>query len=321
MSLKQHKGFNRIYQKNKMTLGFLPPFERMTTSPPKMENTLELVRKIEDLGFSSIWLRDVAMQDLKSNDHGQVYDLWIYLTYLAAHTNHIVLGTSSVVLPLRHPVRVAKEAASIDQLFPDRLVMGVASGDRKKDFTALGVEREKRGDLFKQNFDFLNELLNEDFPTIDSNVGFIDGSSMKLIPSPVSTIPTMVTGFSQQSIEWIAEHGDGWIQYPRSIEEQSSLLQQYRELTEIKQPGVFKPFTQTLYIDLSENPDEEPTQIPLGYRLGRKYLLELLYRFQEIGVNHLVFVPFFARRPMEEMIQEISEEILPHFPTHDFNGK
>ncbi|MEH6842089.1 MULTISPECIES: TIGR03571 family LLM class oxidoreductase [Priestia] len=318
MSLEQHKGFNRMYQKDKMTLGFLTPFEPMTNQLPKMENTVELARKIEDFGFSAIWLRDVTMQDLQSNDHGQLYDLWIYLTYLAARTNHIALGTSSVVLPLRHPVRVAKEATSIDQLFPDRLIMGVASGDRKKDFAALGIEREGRGEQFKQNFDFLERLLKEERPTIESQLGVIDGSSMKLIPEPVTTIPTMVTGFSQQSMEWIAGHGDGWIQYPRGIQEQASLVQTYRELVERKSPGVFKPFTQTLYIDLSENPDEEPTQIPLGFRLGRNHLLELLYRFQTIGVNHLVFVPYFAERPMEEMIQEIGEDILPHFPTHNF---
>lgn len=318
MSLHQHRAFNRMYQKDKMTLGFLTPFEPMTDQLPQMENTVELAREIEDFGFSAIWLRDVTMQDLKSNDHGQLYDLWIYLTYLAARTKHIALGTSSVVLPLRHPVRVAKEATSIDRLFPNRLIMGVASGDRKKDFEALGVEREGRGDIFKQHFDVLNRLLKEEKPTIDSDLGVINGNEMKLMPTPVTTIPTMVTGFSRQSLEWSAEHGDGWIQYPRSIHEQSSLIQHYRELVNMKQPGVFKPFTQTLYIDLSENPDEPPTEIPLGYRLGRNYLLELLYKFQSIGVNHLVFVPYFAKRPVEELVQEIGEEILPHFPTHNF---
>ncbi|WP_336805196.1 TIGR03571 family LLM class oxidoreductase [Bacillus subtilis] len=317
MGIQPNRAFNRIYQKDKMTLGFLAPFEPMTNKLPRMENTVGLARKIEAFGFSAIWLRDVTMQDLKSDDHGQLYDLWIYLTYLASHTNHIALGTSSVVLPLRHPVRVAKEAASIDRLFPDRLIMGVASGDRKKDFEALGVEREGRGDLFIENFDFLDRLLKEKNSTIKSELGTIDGTGMKLMPTPVTTIPTMVTGFSQQSLEWISEHGDGWIQYPRGVQEQSSLIKDYRELADRKQPGVFKPFTQTLYIDLSENPDEEPKPIPLGYRLGRNYLLELLYKYQEIGVNHLVFVPFFARRPVEEMVQEIAEEILSYFPTHN----
>lgn len=154
------------------------------------------------------------------------------------------------MLPVRHPVRVAKEATSIDQLFPDRLIMGVASGDRKKDFTALGIEREERGELFKQSFDFLDRLLKEENPSIDSDFGIVDSGTMKLMPKPVTTIPTLITGFSQQSIEWIAEHGDGWMQYPRSIEVQSSLIKDYRELSDREQPGIFKPFTQTLYIDL-----------------------------------------------------------------------
>jgi hypothetical protein len=44
--------------------------------------------------------------------------------------------------------------------------------------------------------------------------------------------------------------------------------------------GVFKPFSQTLFIDLSENPDDSPVEIPLGYRLGRHHLVELLHGFQ-----------------------------------------
>ena len=83
---------------------------------------------------------------------------------------HIALVTGSVVLPLRH--RVAKEAASIDQLFPGRLIMGVASEDRDKDFTALGISKQESGPLFKENFEILNRLLKEDQPTIHSQPGW-----------------------------------------------------------------------------------------------------------------------------------------------------
>ncbi|PZE21604.1 TIGR03571 family LLM class oxidoreductase [Paenibacillus xerothermodurans] len=316
MSAARHGAYQRMYQQDKMTLGFLIPFEPMTSSLPRMENTVELARKLEAFGLACIWLRDVTVRNLAADDHGQVYDLWIYLTYLAAKTDHIALGTASVVLPLRHPVRVAKEAASVDRLFPDRLIMGVASGDREKDFIALGVAREQRGEIFEENYLFLDRLLNEDNPTIKSNQGIIEANEMELIPRPVTAIPTMVTGFSQQSLEWIAAHGDGWIQYPRGLKEQAALIQEYRTLVNRKFPGIFKPFTQTLYVDLSENADTVPTPIPLGYRVGRKHLLDLLMKFQEIGVNHLAFVPYFAKRPIDEMIEEIGEEILPHFPAH-----
>lgn len=316
MSLLQHRAYNRLYQKDKMTLGFAIPTARMSKYPI-MENQLSLARKIEDHGFAALWLRDVTIQNLNIDDNGQMYDVWIYLTYLAAHTKDIALGTASVALPLRHPVRVAKEAASIDRLFPERLIMGVASGDRDKDFTALGISKLESRGLFEKNYAFLERLLKEDNPTINSDVGVIDGTDMRMIPKPFSSIPTMVTGFSNQSIEWIAQNGDGWIQYPRIFPQQTQLINEYRELSEIHAPGVFKPFTQTLFIDLSENPDSPPVPIPLGFHVGRKQLLEILYQFQSIGVNHLAFVLYFSKRPPEEVIQELGEFVRPYFPTHE----
>lgn len=316
MSLLQHRAYNRLYQKDKMTLGFAIPTARMSKYPI-MENQLSLARKIEDHGFAALWLRDVTIQNLNIDDNGQMYDVWIYLTYLAAHTKDIALGTASVALPLRHPVRVAKEAASIDRLFPERLIMGVASGDRDKDFTALGISKLESRGLFEKNYAFLERLLKEDNPTINSDVGVIDGTDMRMIPKPFSSIPTMVTGFSNQSIEWIAQNGDGWIQYPRIFPQQTQLINEYRELSEIHAPGVFKPFTQTLFIDLSENPDSSPVPIPLGFHVGRKQLLEILYQFQSIGVNHLAFVLYFSKRPPEEVIQELGEFVRPYFPTHE----
>jgi luciferase-type oxidoreductase len=316
----EHGAFQRMYQQDKMTLGFSLPTERMSKMP-LMENQLQLARKIEDYGFSALWLRDVTMQDLTIDDNGQMFDIWIYLTYLAAHTNQIALGTSSVVLPLRHPVRVAKEALSIHRLFPDRLIMGVGSGDRVKDFIALGISKDKSGVLFRENFSIVDQLLNEEAPSIQSDFSLIDGADSRLIPTPVSPLPTMPTGFSHQSMEWIAEHGDGWIQYPRSISQQTRLIRDYREMTEAKAPGVFKPFSQTLFIDLSENPDQLPVTIPLGFHVGRKFLLELLYQFQAIGVNHLSFVLYFSKRPPEDVIHELGEEILPYFPAHELERK
>lgn len=316
----ENRVFQKLYQRGKMTLGFSIPTERMSKMP-RIENQLELAHQIEDFGFAALWLRDVTMQDLTIDDNGQMFDVWIYLTYLAANTERIALGTSSVVLPLRHPVRVAKEALSIHRLFPDRLILGVGSGDRGKDFTALGIEKEKSGHLFKENFEIVDRLLKEESPTVHSDQGFINGTNTRLIPQAKSPIPLMATGFSRQSMEWIAEHGDGWFQYPRSFQQQTMLIRDYRAMVEEKCPGVFKPFTQSLFIDLAENPEQSPVSIPLGFRVGRKYLLELLHQFQEIGVNHLSFVLYFSKRPPADVIQELGEEILPYFPKHSIDNE
>ena len=315
--LGEHRAFKRMYQKDKLTLGFAIPTAKMSKYP-MMENQLELAQKIEAFGFSALWLRDVTIQNLSVDDNGQLHDMWIYLTYLAAHTQEIALGTASAVLSLRHPVRMAKEAMSIDHLFPERLILGVASGDRDKDFIGLGVSKQEAGPIFHENYDILEQLIKKESPTIHSSKGIIDGSDMRIIPKPVSTIPLMPTGFSNQSLEWIAKHGDGWIQYPRGFEQQARLINDYRTLTEQNAPGVFKPFSQTLFIDLSENPDTVPVPIPLGYHVGRNHLIDILHRFQSIGVNHIAFVLYFSMRPPAEVIQELGEEVLPHFPTHSF---
>lgn len=84
----------------------------------EMEGQVELVQAAEDYGFTGIWLRDVILHDPAFGDPatGQIYDMLIYLTYLAAQTKKIAFGTSSIVLPLRHPLRVAKGTKRTSEL-------------------------------------------------------------------------------------------------------------------------------------------------------------------------------------------------------------
>ena len=86
------------------------------------------------------------------------------------------------------------------------------------------------------------------------------------------------------------------------------------ELVEDYHPDVFKPFIQPMHLDLSEDPNERPTPIRLGYRTGRKALIELLDIYKSIGVNHLFLALFDGQRPADEVLDELGEEVLPHFP-------
>jgi luciferase-type oxidoreductase len=305
-----------MYKEGELTLGLHIPLENYHFGVPTMEKQVELAQLAENYGFSSLWFRDVLLQDPSFGDPatGQIYDMFIYLTYLASQTKKIALGTSATVLSLRHPLRVAKEVATIENLFPERLIMGVSSGDRKADFLGLGISHEKRGERFVNSFNYLNKVLYENFPTIASSLGGI--AEANLVPKPIKRIPTMITGYSQQNMDWFAENGDGWMYYPRSPHLQAESVKQWRELVEQYHPGTFKPFSQPMHLDLSENPNEGPTPIRLGYRIGRNALIDLLNIYKEIGVNHLFFALFDSKRPAEEVIHELGEEILPHFPAH-----
>jgi alkanesulfonate monooxygenase SsuD/methylene tetrahydromethanopterin reductase-like flavin-dependent oxidoreductase (luciferase family) len=89
-------------------------------------------------------------------------------------------------------------------------------GDRPVEFPAFGVDFESRGDRFRQTFFDFKQALASEFPVIRSPLTHLEGADV--LPKPVNGyIPLLVTGHSRQSPEWIAEHADGWLYYPRHL--------------------------------------------------------------------------------------------------------
>jgi luciferase-type oxidoreductase len=309
-SFSQHPGYRRMFKENHLTLGLFFPIEAYTGSVPKMdlEEQEKLAKRAEQLNFASLVVRDVPLHDPHFGDVGQIYDPWVFLGYVAANTEKIALATGSIILTLRHPLHVAKAAASVDKISGGRLVLGVATGDRPIEFPSFSVDFEKRGELFREALSVIKHVWKENFPAI--HTARVQMSSGDLIPKPdLHDIPVLVTGHSGQSIEWIAKNADGWMYYPRNLTFQSELIRNWRSLTDR-----FKPFSQSLYVDLTEDPDEDPTPIHLGFRTGRKFLIRFLESLQEIGVNHVILNLKYGQRPASEVIEELGEEILPFFP-------
>jgi luciferase-type oxidoreductase len=299
-----------MYQENKLTLGLFFPIESYMGDIPEMniDKQMKLAKRAEELNFASLFVRDVPLRDPNFGDVGQMYDPFTYLGFVAANTEKIALGTGSIILTLRHPLHVAKAAASVDRLSGERLILGVATGDRPIEFPAFSVNPEDRSELFRESVDVMRKAWKEHFPTIDSARVHLTGGD--LLPKPkLSSLPLMVTGHSGQSPEWIAEHSDGWIYYPRGLKFQKTLIDNWRSLTE-----EFKPFTQSLYIDLAEDPNHLPIPIHLGFRTGRNFVIEFLEALQNAGVNHVIINLKYGQRPVEEVIEELGEYVVPHFP-------
>lgn len=304
-----------MFAEGRLTLGVFFPIEAYEGSFPTMVGQMELARRAEELGFAALWVRDVPLYDPSFGDVGQLYEPWVFLGYVAAHTRTIALATGSIILPLRHPLHVAKAAASVDQLSGGRLVLGLASGDRPVEFPAFGRSLEEREGLFRESLLFFRRALEGSFPEIHSPLGLLDGS-VDLIPKPTAErLRLLVTGYSRQTLEWIATHGDGWLTYPRDPHHQARLVHAWQETTRQHAPGIFKPFAQSLYIDLAEEPGTEPTRIHLGYRLGHRWLCEFLHGLQGLGVHHVILNLKYGSRPAAEVLEELGQEVLPHFPT------
>jgi luciferase-type oxidoreductase len=308
-------GFQRMFAPDKLTLGVLFAIESYTGDTPTMQGQIELARAAEDGGFAALWARDVPLRDPTFGDVGQIYDPWVWLGVVLAATHSIALATGAIVLPLRHPLDIAKAAGSVDNLSDGRLVLGVASGDRPVEFPAYGRPFEQRGELFREALTYFRRALEESFPEIESPFGLLRGAD--LIPKPLyGRIPIGVTGNSRQSVEWIAANADAWIMYPRSPHLQEQIVRSWRAAVRDQASVDFKPFAQSLYIDLTADPNAAAQPIHLGFRIGRNALIEFLRYLQELGVNHVIFNLKYGRRPAAEVLDELVREVVPHFPAH-----
>jgi luciferase-type oxidoreductase len=304
------RAFQRMFSPHELTLGVFFPIEAFKGDQPTMRNQERLARRAEDLGFAALWIRDVPLRDPNFGDVGQIYDPWVYLGWIGAQTSDIALATGSLVLPLRHPLHTAKAAASVDRLTDQRLVLGVASGDRPVEFPAFGIDYEQRSPLFRENFYVVRKVMYEENPVFRSSYGVMVGTA-DLVPKPSGKIPMLVTGHSGQRLEWIAEHADGWITYPRGLERQQVVVAHWRDAVATYAPGVFKPFVQSLYIDLADNPAEHATPIHLGYRGGRNAIIQFLERLRGFGVNHVILNLKYGARDAADVLEEVGKEILP----------
>lgn len=309
-----HQGFARTFKENKLTLGLTFPMDQVADyrMPMAIAEQIKLAKQAEDAGFAALYVRDSPLFDPNFGDAGVKHDPFQLLAYVSAHTSKIALGTASVITTLRHPLHLAKSAASLDDLSNQRLLLGVATGDRPIEFPAFKVNRDQRDELFRESVDVMKTIWKESFPTIQSErVGLEAGD---VIPKPpLSNIPILGTGYSGQTIEWLAENTDGWMFYAQEANRQQELIKLWRQAT-----TEFKPFIQPLTIHLSEKPNASPRPIPIkvGFTSGHQFLIDYLYALQDIGVNHVVLAIRNEDRPITEVIQELQEFVVPHFSAH-----
>jgi luciferase-type oxidoreductase len=309
-----NKGYNQVFTPNKLSIGLVAPIAQYSHSPiPDMTGQLAPIQLAEKLGFSAVWLRDVPFNVPSFGDAGQIFDPFVYLGVLAASTSTIALGVSSIILPLRHPAHVAKAAASADVLSHGRLILGVASGDRPDEYPALNQSYADRAQRFRDSFAYIRQS-GSDYPAISNSYGMTDGT-IDLLPKPTAQkLPLLVTGSCQQSNDWIAKNSDGWMLYPRNNEQQRQVIESYRERT-ASHGRLAQPIMQPLYIDLVEKPDQAPTPIHLGMRLGSQHLCEYLQSLEQLGVNHVALNLRFNQLDIDDTLHRLSEEVLTTFNT------
>ena len=178
-----------------------------------VREVLDLATRAEKLGFDSVWASEHVfnvsyVQERIGNR--PYYEPLTILSYVAATTNTIGLGTSVLVLPYHNPIRLAKTAATLDVVSGGRLTLGVGVGVIEEELAAMGSSFSERGAITDETITIMKELWTQEDPTYQGR--FHSFSGMKFTPKPVQKphIPIIIGGTSRAAVRRAAKMGDGW---------------------------------------------------------------------------------------------------------------
>jgi len=261
-----------------------------------------LVTTAEKVGIESIWTVEhvVIPQDYKSpypysttgkipgGEDVSIPDPLQPLSFAAAITKKLKLGTGILILPQRHPIYVAKETATIDQLSKGRLLLGIGSGWLAEEFQALGLDFHQRGAMTDESIKAMRALWNEG-PTTFQGKHYNFGP-VKMFPKPFnkSGIPIIVGGHSPAAARRAGRFGDGFFPAIGEIPKLKELFAQMA--TEAQKAG-----RAATHIELSCMGRAKP---------------DVLKAFEDIGITRVVVPPpAFDQEGLTRGLEKMANEL------------
>ena len=129
------------------------------------------------------------------------YDPVVTLSYVAAVTERVRLGTTVLVLPMRHPLPLAKELATLHNLSDGRLILGAGVGWLEPEFAALGVPFKERGRRMDEGIAMMRAVWTQDPVTFEAKYIPAKIVDMTMTPLPISHIPLWIGGSSDAALK------------------------------------------------------------------------------------------------------------------------
>lgn len=180
------------------------------------EAMAQVLKALETNGYESAWTGEhVVVIDPQEPPspvppHFPFLDTVAALSFAAAVTTSLKLGSGIILLAQRNPVVLAKELASVDVLSSGRLLFGVGVGYVEREFEAIGVPYEERGARVSEHIDAMRALWTMDNPKFDGRFTKFSGIQAKPLPIQKPAPPIIIGGMSAAGYKRAISHGDGW---------------------------------------------------------------------------------------------------------------
>jgi probable F420-dependent oxidoreductase len=228
--------------------------------------------RAEALGFSDVWVSEHIIVPRKQFPRSPLfYDPVVTLTWVAAVTQRVRLGTSVLVLPMRHPLPLAKELATLHNLSEGRLILGAGVGWLQPEFAALGAPFNERGRRMDEGIAMMRAVWSDDPVTFQAKYIPAEIVDMTMLPLPVSRIPLWIGGSSDAALKRTIRLADGWHGSRETPAEAAPIVQRLR--AERPEAG----FTVSMRVQWNGRDQGE--------------LRDRLAAYEAVGVQHVLVAP------------------------------
>lgn len=265
------------------------------------ENLIRVAKQAELLGYDSVWVFERLLWPINPRDgypptadgrwpdnFQNVFDPIETLTFVAAHTRNVRLGTSVLVLPYHQPVQLARRLATLDVLSGGRLEICGGVGWSHDEFEAMGVPFDRRGARTDEMIEALFAIWSRDPVAFEGQFYHIPES--KIGPKPVQQPrpPFYLAGFGQYTFDRIAKFADGW--NPAGVHNFELFARQIRQMQQTAREAGRGPLEVVLLaVPFVMETSMGHLRKPLMGTL--KELREDIRHLGEIGVTHIIFSP------------------------------
>ncbi len=288
-------------------------------SPIDLQLVREFLSKAEMLGYESLWVQEQIISD------APILEPVTLLTYAAALTSKLRLGTSVLLPVIRNPVQLAKSLATLDQLSQGRLIVGVGIGGPHVPEAVFGVSRERRAGRFVEGLQVMKVFWTQPRATMSGEFWHFENVPMEPKSVQKPHPPLWFGARDAVALKRAVRHGDGWMGAGSSstadFVQQVALLRRF--LDEAKRDPATFPFSKRVYIALDDDRDRAEQRLRewFGMRYknadmaprvsvwgSRAECVDRLAELVRAGARHLLLNPVFDEI---EHLELLAREVIP----------
>lgn len=309
------------------------------------QDLIGVAKLCEQLGYDGVWGNDhITTQDYVRRLYSEppnFYEVLITMAMIAQATTTLRVGTSLLVMPMREPVYLAKQVATLDQLSGGRFTLAIGLGAYREEFDAWAGNRyphARRGDMLDEGIAAFNTLITDRVSSFEGK--YYSFKNLELFPKPKQKpFPLFIGGHNLQSLDRTARFGRGWLPGWRPFNEIGERIQIIRrraaefgrnpddiemapqfslhlgKTVEQAEQTYMKSGIVAHRVSLAHTGRDPVHQITGNLVGSPESVIEKINALKAMGVNHCsaMAVAVNSQDEFIEQVQWFAAEVMPHF--------